>query len=106
MKWKSGLNFFSREFNERFLTMIKLKLFLEVCLICGLLIVGFSVMGAKLIRPNGIFIGAIVGGLLGIVMASKIAIYLSLANKSSFKSMIAFGVVGFIRAIAICFYNF
>ena len=86
--------------------MIKLKLFLEVCLICGLLIVGFSIMGSKLIRTNGIFIGAIAGGLLGIVIASRIAIYFSLAARSSFKSMVGFGVLGFILAIAICFYNF
>ncbi len=86
--------------------MKKLKLFVEVCLVCGLLIIGFSVVGSKFIRTNGIFIGAIAGGLLGIVIASRIAIYLSLASESSFKPMIGFGILGFLLAIAICFYNF
>jgi len=86
--------------------MRKLKLFIEVCLICGLLIVGFSVIGNKLIRSNGIFIGAIIGGLMGIVLASKIAIYFSLVNKNSFKSIIIFSLLGFLLAIVICFYNF
>jgi hypothetical protein len=79
---------------------------MEVCLVCGLLIVGSSVIGSNLIRTNGIFIGAIVGGLLGVVIASRIAIYLSLAARSSLNSMIAFGISGFILAITICFYNF
>ena len=86
--------------------MRKLKLFIEVSLICGLLIVGFSVVGTKLLRTNGIFIGAIIGGLIGIAIASKIAIYFSLVNKTSFKSIIGFSVLGFLLAIVICFYNF
>ena len=86
--------------------MKKLILYLEACLICGLLIVGFSVIGHKLLKPNGIFIGAIVGGLLGIILAARIAIYFSLANKSAFRSIIFYSLLGFILAIKICFYNF
>ena len=86
--------------------MKRLKLFIEVCLVCGLLIVGFSVIGNKLIKTNGIFIGAIVGGFIGIFIASKIAIQFSLADKNSFKSIIGFCLLGFAIAIIICYYNF
>jgi fructose-specific phosphotransferase system IIC component len=86
--------------------MKKLILFIEVCLVCGLLIVAFSMIGNKLSKPNGIFIGAIVGGLAGIFIATGIAIYFSLANKNSFKSIIFYSILGFILAIKICFYNF
>ena len=86
--------------------MKKLILFIEVCLICGLLIVGFSMVGTKLIKTNGIFIGAIIGGLIGIVLSVRIAIYFSLANKSAFKSIVFYSLLGFILAIKICFYNF
>ena len=99
-------NKLSKEIIVILLIMKKLKLFIEVCLICGLLIVGFSVVGSKLIKTNGIFIGAIFGGLIGVIIASKIAIYFSLANKSSFKSIIIFSLLGFLLAMAICFYNF
>ena len=86
--------------------MKKLILFTEVCLVCGLFIVGFSMIGNKLSKPNGIFIGAIVGGLAGIFIASGIAIYFSLVSKSSFKSIIFYSILGFILAIKICFNNF
>lgn len=58
--------------------MRKIKLFIGFCLICGLLIVASSIAGSKMIRPNGIFTGAIVGGLIGIMIASKIAVYISM----------------------------
>ena len=86
--------------------MKKIILFIEVCLICGLLIVGISIIGNRLLKPNGIFIGAIIGGLIGIILAARIAIYFSLANKNSFKSIIFYGILGFVLAIKICFNNF
>ncbi len=86
--------------------MKQLKLFIEISLICGFLIVFFSVVGSNLLRTNGIFIGAIVGGLIGIIIASRIAVFFSLINKSSFRSMISFSILGFLLAILICFYNF
>ena len=88
------------------LTMKKLKLFVEFCSICGLSIVGSSVAGHQLIKTNGIFIGAIVGGVIGIIIASRIAISFSLANKGSFNFIISFSILGFLLAIVICFYNF
>lgn len=88
------------------LTMKKLKLFVEFCLICGLSIVGSSVVGHQLIKTNGIFIGAIVGGLVGIIIASRIAVSFFLVNKSSFNFIISFSILGFLLAILICFYNF
>ena len=86
--------------------MKKLILFIEVCLVCGLLIVGFSIVGNRFSKPNGIFIGAIVGGIIGIILAARIAVYFSLANKNSFKSIIFYSLLGFVLAIKICFYNF
>ncbi len=82
--------------------MRKLKLFIEVCLICGLCIIGSSVITSKLIKTTGIFIGAIVGGVAGIIIASRIAIYFSLVDKRSFKSIIGFGMLGFILGIVVC----
>ena len=85
--------------------MRKLKLFITVCLICGLFIIGFSFAGNKLIKTNGTFIGAVIGGLIGIFISSKFAIRFSLANKTNVRSIIGFGTLGFAIAIAISFYN-
>jgi hypothetical protein len=74
--------------------------------VCGLFIVAFSMIGNKFSKPNGIFIGALIGGLVGIFIASGIAIYFSLAKKNSFKSIIFYCILGFILAIKICFNNF
>ena len=83
----------------------KIKLFIGFCLICGLLIVAFSAAGSKMIKPNGIFIGAIAGGLIGIMLASKIAIYLSLVRKNAYKLLMSYSAIGFIFAILISIYN-
>jgi uncharacterized membrane protein len=86
--------------------MRKLKLFLEVSIITGLFILGFSFIGSKLISTNGVIIGAIAGGIIGIIIASRLSIYFSLANKNSFKYIIIFSLIGFLLAILICIYNF
>jgi len=85
--------------------MRKIKLFIGFCLICGLLIVASSIAGSKMIRPNGIFTGAIVGGLIGIMIASKIAVYISLVRKSAFKLLMSYSAIGLIFAILISMYN-
>ena len=46
------------------------------------------------------------GGVIGIIIASRIAISFSLANKGSFNFIISFSILGFLLAIVICFYNF
>ncbi|GEM_PF-2925659 len=85
--------------------MRKIKLFIGFCLICGLLIVASSIAGSKMIRPNGIFTGAIAGGLIGIMLASKIAVYISLVRKSAFKLLMSYSAIGLIFATLISMYN-
>src|SRR5438874_88056 len=86
--------------------MRRLKLFFEVCLVSGLSILLFSVAGSRLIRTNGLFIGAIIGGILGIIISCRLAVYFLLTNKDSFSSILLFSMFGFVLSILISTFNF
>ena len=85
--------------------MKQIKLFFLVCLISGVCIFLFSIIGSKFIKPNGIFIGAIVGGVIGIFISIKIAVVLLLIKKDSFYTVLFLCLLGFIPAILIATSN-
>jgi hypothetical protein len=85
--------------------MRKIFLFFEVCIIAGLFILIFSIIGSKLIKSDGVFIGAAIGGILGIFLACKIAIRFALAKRSSFARMFLFSVFGFVLCVVITAFN-
>ena len=85
--------------------MRRVKLFIVICFVTGIAIVLCSALSAKLIKPNGIFIGAIIGGILGVIIAARIAIRLSLTSKQGFIKLVLSNLVGFIIAVFISVHN-
>ena len=89
-----------------FLIMKKIILFFEICIIAGIFIIIFSAIGSKLIKSNGVFIGAAIGGILGIFLACKVAMRFSLAKKSSFTRIFLFSLFGFVLSVVFASFNF
>jgi len=65
----------------------------------------FSIIGPKFIKPNGIFIGAIVGGIIGVFISSKIAVLLSVIPKDFFYTVLFVSLIGFVPAILLATSN-
>ncbi|HYF31741.1 MAG TPA: hypothetical protein VD993_11540 [Chitinophagaceae bacterium] len=85
--------------------MRKIKLFLLICIITGVLIFSGSVLGNGLIPWKGIFVGAILGGIGGILIATVIAAKVQLISRQSRAYVIGFSLAGFLPAILISLNN-
>jgi hypothetical protein len=77
-----------------------LLLFLLVSAIDGPAIIGGSMLGAAVSRL-GLFVGAVVGGLLGIVVAARAAVRLGLIPSHVWRATAAGGIIGFAIASAV-----
>jgi hypothetical protein len=78
-------------------------LFLLICLLSGAGILAGSVLGTR--WQNGLFAGAILGGLLGILLAAGLAIPLNLIERKNYLAVSIGGLAGFVPASAIALAN-
>ena len=79
-------------------------LFLIVCALSGICIFLGSVLGHG-IGQRALFVGAIVGGLMGIALAVWMARRFGLLAGASYSATFAGGVVGFVIAVVIAVKN-
>jgi hypothetical protein len=81
-----------------------ITLFLIVCFLSGISTFIGSVLGHNL-GSNGLFIGAIVGGCLGVLTSTWLAIRLKLIARSTYGTVAVSGIAGFILASIIAVAN-
>ena len=81
-----------------------ISLFLIVCFLSGVSTLVGSVLGHSL-GGNGLFIGAIVGGSLGVLVSTWLAIRLDLIERSTFGAVAVSGLAGFGLASVIAVTN-
>jgi hypothetical protein len=73
------------------------SLFLIVCFLSGVGTLVGSVLGRS-VGSNGLFLGAIVGGSLGVLVSTRLAIRLNLIQRSTYSAVAVSGLVGFVLA--------
>src|SRR5258706_2318166 len=81
-----------------------ISLFLIVCFLSGVGILSGSVLGHSA-GGNGLFIGAMVGGSLGVLASTWLAIRFNLIERSTYGAVAMSGLVGFALASGIAITN-
>ena len=86
------------------MTLKHLWLFIIVCAVDGPLIVGGSILGAAF-GQRGLFAGAILGGVLGVIIATRIAVWRAWVSAQNQRNAMLGGIVGFAAAALIATNN-
>src|SRR5258706_3980915 len=81
-----------------------ISLFLIVCFLSGVGILVGSVLGHS-VGSNGLFLGAILGGSLGVLASTWLAIRFNLIERSTYGAVAMSGLVGFALASGIAITN-
>jgi hypothetical protein len=81
-----------------------ISLFLIVCFLSGVSTLFGSVLGHS-VGGNGLFIGAIVGGSLGVLISTWLAMRFNLIERSTYGAVAISGLVGFLLASGIAVTN-
>src|SRR5215510_7047574 len=81
-----------------------LSLFLIVCFLSGVGTLVGSVPGHG-VGGNGLFVGAIVGGSLGVLVSTRLAVRLNLIDQSAYTAVAVGGLAGFGLASVITMAN-
>lgn len=79
-------------------------LFIIVCGVAGVSILLGSVLGHG-VSNKGVFVGAIIGGMLGVIVATWLASRFGLLEKARFGAVFLGGVIGFVVAAVIAMSN-
>ena len=80
------------------------SLFLIVCFLSGIGTLSGSVLGHA-VGGYGLFLGAIVGGILGVLVSTWLAIRLNLIERSTYGAVAVSGLAGFVLASIIAVTN-
>jgi hypothetical protein len=86
------------------MTVKHFRLFIIVCTVDGPLIVGGSILGAAF-GQRGLFAGAIVGGLIGIIVAVRLALWRGWISVQNQRNTLLGGIIGFAVAALIATNN-
>ena len=79
-------------------------IFILVCVLSGVCIFGFSVLGNGLLK-TGVFIGAVVGGFVGVALGVWVSKRLGLFGEKRTSGALIGGFIGFIIAAVIAVIN-
>src|SRR5262245_11873384 len=85
-------------------TRKRLLLFLVVSVVDAPLIIGGSIAGAAL-GGRALFVGAFIGGIIGVLVAARLAFWLKLLSVQNYRRTAIGGVAGFLVAAAIATSN-
>ena len=80
--------------------MNKLLVFVTMCILPGIGAVGGSILG-NAFGKTGLFIGAVLGGLIGVTAATRIALWRNWITRDRGPAVQVAGLVGFIVAAII-----
>ncbi|MCI0398490.1 MAG: hypothetical protein L0332_00135 [Chloroflexi bacterium] len=73
----------------------QIRLVLLMCGVAGFMTIPSSILGGALIGDPGVFVGAVIGGLVGVLLAGWLACRLGWLTPAHYRATVAGGVVGF-----------
>lgn len=85
--------------------MRALLTFFLISIFTGIFAVGGSILGGLVLGQSGLFFGAIVAGILGVVLSGLVAVKFKLVQASGISLAMVGGVLGYLLASALAVYG-